>query len=168
MSENYPYIHSNITKNIWITGWEGSTNPSLLKLNNIKTVICLNLELKKSEQDMKMYEELGIKHYNFIMDDMPHVQIGAYFDKIYEVVMKSIKKGPVLVHCTMGISRSVTAVISVILRRTINKHPNSNTDTILAYVKKRRPCAQPNSGFYNQLKKYEELLKTLETPKTIK
>jgi protein-tyrosine phosphatase len=162
----YPYIHSNITKNIWITGWQGSINPTLLKQNNIKTVVCLNLELQKKAEDLKMYKDLGIEHYYFLMDDMPDVQIDGYLDRIYDVITKSIKRGPVLVHCTMGISRSVTAVMSVILRKTIHKRPDVNTDKILDYVKKRRPCAQPNQGFYIQLKKYEEKLRN-RTPKQL-
>lgn len=160
MDPTYSNIHSKITKNIWITGWEGSVNQKLLKQNNIKTIICLNLELNKKPTDLKMYKKLGITHHYFALDDMPHVPIEVYFDKIYDIVIESIKRGGVLVHCTMGISRSVTAVISVILRKAINKHPDANTDKIIEYIKKRRPCANPNPGFYYQLKKYEAKLRS--------
>jgi protein-tyrosine phosphatase len=159
---DYSHIHSKITKNVWITGWEGSINANLLKTNNIKTIICINKELHKKEKDLKMYKALGIDHHYIMLDDMPDVPIDMHFDRIYDLMMKSVRKGGVLVHCTMGISRSVTAVISVILKRSINKHPNANIDTILEYVKKRRPCAQPNPGFYAQLKKYEHRLRNID------
>lgn len=156
----YAHIQSKITKNMWISGWEGSINPSLLKYNNIKTIICINKELHKTDKDMEMYNKLGIKHHYIMLDDMPDVPIEKHFDDIFRIVMSSTKHGGVLVHCTMGISRSVTAVISVLLKKCIHKHPNANTDTILTYVKSKRLCASPNPGFYLQLKKYENKLRS--------
>lgn len=154
----YEKIHSNITKNIWISGWEGSIDKDLLIKNNIKTIICLNNELRKTKEDIKLYKSLGITHHYIQLDDLPNVPIDVHFDEIYNIVVNAIEKGAVLVHCTMGISRSVTAVISVILKKCIDKHPNVTTDSVLDYIQKRRPCANPNPGFYTQLKKYERKL----------
>lgn len=157
----YPYIHSKITKNTFVTGWAGSLNRSLLKANNIKTIICLNNELHKSRQIMHMYNELGIVHHYIVLDDIPSADIKLHFDRIFNIVTERLQYGAVLFHCTMGISRSITALISVILRKSLHKHPNVNTNTILKYVKKRRPCANPNPGFYDQLIKYENTLRGL-------
>lgn len=155
----YPLIHSQITKNTYLTGWEGSLNKHLLKLNNIKTIICLNKEFHKTPEDLEMYSKLGITHYYIDLDDIPSANLEYYFDKINNIVDRHIDRGAILFHCTMGISRSVSALISVILKRSLQKHPHVNVDAILQYVKKKRGCSNPNAGFYHQLKKYEHRLR---------
>ena len=52
----------------------------------------------------------------------------------------------VLVHCTMGMSRSATLVLVYLVR-----HLNMTLAEALMYTKERRPVASPNPGFMAQL-----------------
>jgi len=52
----------------------------------------------------------------------------------------------VLVHCTMGMSRSATLVLAYLVR-----HTNMSLAQALLHTKERRPVASPNPGFMQQL-----------------
>ena len=64
-----------------------------------------------------------------------------------------MKGGHILVHCKMGISRSASTVCAYLM-----KSLNWSLEQALAHVKKRRPIANPNDGFIEQLKIYEGML----------
>jgi len=59
----------------------------------------------------------------------------------------------VLVHCTMGMSRSSTIVIAYLM-----KHKDMNLATALQFTKERRAMVSPNSGFMKQLIEFEEAI----------
>ncbi len=60
--------------------------------------------------------------------------------------------GVILVHCKMGISRSATAVIAYLMRK-----DQKTRDNVLEEVKKKRPQANPNSNFMEQLLIWEQV-----------
>lgn len=64
----------------------------------------------------------------------------------------SKKSGRVLVHCTLGISRSVTIVAAYIMWRW-----GFCAARALRYIKEKRITASPNEGFIDQLLVWEEL-----------
>lgn len=62
------------------------------------------------------------------------------------------ESGRVLVHCTLGISRSTTIVAAYIMWRW-----GFRASQALQYVKKKRSATSPNDGFIDQLLVWEEL-----------
>lgn len=62
------------------------------------------------------------------------------------------QSGRVLVHCTLGISRSVTIVAAYIMWKW-----GSSATRALQYIQKRRNVSSPNEGFIDQLLVWEEL-----------
>ena len=64
------------------------------------------------------------------------------------------KGGSVLVHCQQGISRSSTVVIAYLIR-----YDNKTLEEALISVKSQRCIAQPNLGFWKQLKEFETYIR---------
>jgi protein-tyrosine phosphatase len=59
----------------------------------------------------------------------------------------------VLVHCIAGYSRSASLVVAYLIG-----HAALTFDEALALVKERRPVAEPNLGFANQLRAFERVI----------
>jgi len=57
------------------------------------------------------------------------------------------------VHCSMGKSRSSSVVIAYVMLK-----KKLNYDDAFKFVKSKRECILPNSGFVQQLKEFEEIL----------
>ncbi len=155
--------HSQITNNIFITNWKGSIDVDQLAANNIKYVLCLNFENKKTPQDYEMYGIMGIEHKYIKINDHPNACLYFHFPEIVEF-MKKEEKGNVLVHCSAGISRSTTSVIAYLLYKLYNKKEiNQFTSCrllpyVVRFVKRGRSYCNPNFGFLNQLHRFETYL----------
>lgn len=110
--------------------------------------------------DFKRYEHLqDFKHLQIDVDDIETENLLENFEKTGAWIKDALKKGDkgkpgvVLVHCAMGISRSVTVVLAYLLRE------NSSLDVsdALSLIQRARPQAHPNDGFMAQLKLYKEM-----------
>ena len=68
--------------------------------------------------------------------------------------------GKTLVHCIMGISRSVAVCVAYLMRYRgiVGKCNNIGAEEAVQYVKERRKYAGPNRGFMVQLLEYEKHL----------
>jgi|688.fasta_scaffold382230_2 protein-tyrosine phosphatase len=107
-----------------------------------------------------------IRHYIFGIDDDPTANIYTLFEKSYLIIMGAIQQERnILIHCRMGVSRSVTILISFFLMCLrchpeliipyIKKTQTTWTESILDYIRSRRSCASPNPGFIQQLIVFE-------------
>jgi protein-tyrosine phosphatase len=79
--------------------------------------------------------------------DESSVNIRKYFNATYDF----IDAGPTLVHCAMGISRSVSMVIAYLIRKR-----KMTLEQALQFVRSKRSIIRPNVGFMEQLKAFEE------------
>jgi protein phosphatase slingshot len=59
----------------------------------------------------------------------------------------------ILVHCKKGISRSASVVLAFIM-----KEKGWSLDESFEFVKNKRNCIRPNSGFLKQLEIYQGIL----------
>ena len=161
-----------ITNHIFIGDWESSIDREQLINNDIKTIICVN-DRFKSSKNMYLYEELNINHYHIQEYDIPLTNLLKYFNKTNKIIKNSIKNEEnVLVHCTMGISRSTTIVLSYLLYSNYINNNNTSEDEKLKilynYVKSKRDIVYPNIGFHDQLKSYENILINNNKKKSLK
>ncbi|CAL1396918.1 unnamed protein product [Linum trigynum] len=104
-------------------------------------------------------EEFQYKVVN--ISDSVNTNIAQYFDDCFDFIDESKRLGGgVLVHCFMGVSRSVTVVVAYLMKK---RH--MSLSQALQHVRSRRPQASPNPGFISQLQKFEQSLKEGENAK---
>lgn len=145
-----------IIPHLYISNWETSNNPYILKKYNIKAVISLETT-PKPDYILDYYNKNKIEHMYIYIHDSPDVNISEHFDETYEFIHKHIQKGDnVLVHCMAGISRSSTIILNYMLRISYesgqgNSCPCNLFKSVLEYARKQRPIINPNSGFQKQL-----------------
>lgn len=109
--ENVGFV-STITDKLYLSDWTWTCacNKAILEQYQIKTIICIN-EAKKTEKDLAVYEQLGIQHYQINMEDHYGENFAGQFDTLDTYFDYAEKTGNLLIHCTAGVSRSVTAVL---------------------------------------------------------
>lgn len=142
--------------NIYISNWACSIDEKLLQQNNIKYVLCINKELKKSDKDMELYQKLGITTLYIEADDHPTVPIRDIFDTAYKFIELSLTNdkpnGNVLIHCSMGISRSATIVLMYLMKKMKNSDGSSiSRQQAFDLLKSKRNAVNPNPGFWKAL-----------------
>jgi predicted protein tyrosine phosphatase len=97
----------------------------------------------------------GIQYKVLDIDDSPSTEEEENMLKAWPDVFEFIKSATsnVLVHCVSGISRSGATVIAYIMAM-----HHKTYDEALQFVRSKRPCVHPNSGFQRALKSFEETL----------
>ena len=96
----------------------------------------------------------GITFERVALDDKPHAQLSDHFDRCADKI-QSVRDagGCTLVHCVAGVSRSVAMCVAYLM-----KHEKLSLRAAFDDVKKRRPIARPNIGFFRQLIAFEKKL----------
>lgn len=107
-------------------------------------------------------EKTTAKRFFLIIYDSLDSDIGRYFKTVGSIIRKAERRGKrIFIHCHMGISRSVTLLISYLMR-----YYRMNVQRAIKYLRERRPYIQPNIGFLKQLYIYEDSLKRKMISKT--
>jgi hypothetical protein len=130
---------SKITDDIYISDAINAMDYQSLKLLGIKQILIAGNEIPR-------HGDLHFKVFHVKINDLPNENIKKYFNPSFNF----IKKNKTLVHCAMGMSRSVSIVIAYLMRANAMSYEEAH-----ATVKARRNIANPNSGFIAQLKQYE-------------
>eukprot|EP01062_Namystynia_karyoxenos_P063074 TRINITY_DN55898_c0_g1_i1.p2 TRINITY_DN55898_c0_g1~~TRINITY_DN55898_c0_g1_i1.p2 ORF type:complete len:248 (+),score=76.45 TRINITY_DN55898_c0_g1_i1:91-834(+) len=97
----------------------------------------------------------GVSRLHIALADSTEEPIAAVFQRAWDFIERGrASGGKVLVHCSRGISRSATLVISYLMR-----HQGLGLDAAFAVVQRARPCVDPNLGFVLCLERLEERLR---------
>ncbi|KZT12306.1 DSPc-domain-containing protein [Laetiporus sulphureus 93-53] len=84
--------------------------------------------------------------------DSSSVDIRPYLDATVRWIDDRLRRGVnVLVHCQQGVSRSAAIVIAYLIYT-----QNMTYDSAFNFVKRRRACIKPNSGFVKALQEWEQ------------
>eukprot|EP01017_Pseudomicrothorax_dubius_P036688 TRINITY_DN5277_c0_g1_i1.p1 TRINITY_DN5277_c0_g1~~TRINITY_DN5277_c0_g1_i1.p1 ORF type:complete len:223 (+),score=38.34 TRINITY_DN5277_c0_g1_i1:49-669(+) len=122
----------------------------LLQKCNITSVLSV------ADETNIIYPRTLIKSHlkvNYVVDS-PYFDIKPYFNDCIDFIERRRKKGDnVLVHCMAGISRSATVVIAYMM-----KVYGYSVREAFKYIASLRPIIKPNSGFYYQLREFEQEL----------
>lgn len=144
--KRYNEYHKNmskITNNMYITDINGARNTDLIRDKKINCIVSLT---KKT-----IFKASNVRYFHIQMDDIESVDFLSMTldtaDKVIELIQKD---QVILVHCYKGVSRSVSFVILVLVKQGIPY------DEALEFVKRKRPSANPNPAFREQLKDYSK------------
>mmetsp|Transcript_2100 Transcript_2100/g.4006 ORF Transcript_2100/g.4006 Transcript_2100/m.4006 type:complete len:254 (-) Transcript_2100:1-762(-) len=116
-------------------------------LDNFGIRHIVNCTLEKLDH----FEKDGVKYFHVHVDDSATADIAPYFRQTGEFIEQARQQSSkVLVHCTMGMSRSSTIVLAYLM-----EYHQMPLAVALGLAKDRRAMVSPNSGFMKQLSDFE-------------
>ncbi|KAL1211807.1 Dual specificity protein phosphatase 1B [Cardamine amara subsp. amara] len=139
---------SLIQQGLFIGSVAEATNKDLLKSSNVTHILTVAVALAPPYPLDFVYKVIEVV-------DRSETDLTVYFDECYSFIDEAIQSGgAVLVHCFMGMSRSVTIVVAYLMK----KHGMSFSKA-MELVRSRRPQALPNFGFISQLQQFEKSIR---------
>lgn len=160
LNDNNRNTISQITDNIYISGYLIGKNLSYLKNNNFTHVI--NCSLGSSMEyphdellNNQRYENEGIKYLSINLRDDPEIDIIYHFYQIIDFISsdKETSNQKILFHCIEGISRAPAMVAGYLMWK-----DNLTSLSAIELIKSKRNCIDINLGFNIQLQKWENYL----------
>lgn len=160
MSRGYA---SEIIPRLYISDLSFAENPSLLASHRITHIVSAlpdSISIPPPSVLPSQPVRMQVK-----VEDFPFAELAAHLPHTTKFIRDALKRDPearVLVHCAEGISRSVSVVAAFLMYL----YGWSPTEA-LGYIKEKRPVANPNFGFVQQLSEYgrDALGQRLETPR---
>ncbi|KAK4195542.1 protein-tyrosine phosphatase-like protein [Triangularia verruculosa] len=153
----------NGPEELFVGGIFGVNRPRVIhehKITHVLSVIQYSLDTLEDE----VYRPL--QHMTIDIDDMEDQDILVHLPKMVRFIQQGLheQKGAVLVHCAMGKSRSVTAIVAYLLwkhpqrfglgrgdAKVDAKEAKEAVQKAVELVRETRPIAEPNEGFMEQL-----------------
>merc|ERR1712029_672691 len=102
--------------------------------------------------ELPLEDSSDIKQMHIAMEDMPEADLLSNLEQGIDFISGAISsdRGPGLVHCRAGMSRSAAFVAAYLI-----KANGWNLKQALDLLTCRRPCVRPNEGFLRQLAAFE-------------
>lgn len=103
--------------------------------------------------DTPLPEASNILYLRIAVTDRPNADLSKHFDEVADMIEEVRQNGgKTLVHCVAGVSRSASLCLAYLI-----KYAGMNLKDAFQHVKNVRPRIRPNSGFFQQLRSYEEM-----------
>lgn len=136
---SYP---TKVNDNLYLGNIYNAADIETLKSNKITMIVNVSKTISN-------YFEMDFKYVNIKIDDINDEKFGEELMETVDKIRDEINRnGNVFVHCLMGSSRSVTVILTYLL-----KYDNKTLDEAYSYLKNIRPTININKTFYEQLKK---------------
>ena len=136
---------SKVLPNLYIGNYDDATNHMLLHANDITHILNCAYEI-----DSNHHKEC-FKNKKIHLDDASGQRLMPHIAEAYNFVDKAIEGGGIIIiHCAMGISRSVSTAIYYLMRKY-----NMTYDEALHLIQRSRSIAQPNQSFEGQLRQIQ-------------
>jgi len=134
-----------IVPNLVLGSYQASNCPKQLKAAGVTHILRVVPHEEPPYPDDFTYKEVKIA-------DQGSTCIGYFFDESIKFMDDAIQNGgTVFVHCLAGVSRSATFVCAYLMQK--NQWGFEKT---LEFVKEKRKCVNPNSGFRTHLALFEK------------
>jgi dual specificity phosphatase 12 len=131
-----------IIDNIYLGNWEDSIDIDKIRYNRIECILTLN---KRYVHPPGMMKSRGLCYKYISIEDSEDENILPYITESLDFIDRC--NGNILIHCTAGVSRSVSIVIAYLI-----KVYGMSYDQAYDYVENIRPIIQPNVSFEAQLR----------------
>lgn len=136
---------NQIIDNLWLGAISSSCNREALHDYKIETIISAILGSTAAYPFDFNYERAKLR-------DVEDEDIIEDLKRLLPIIhVEIVNKRGVLIHCAHGKSRSCTIVAAYLI-----KHKNMTTDEALHFIKSKRSQIDPNPGYINQLRQFEE------------
>ncbi|VDP73219.1 unnamed protein product [Echinostoma caproni] len=134
---------NEIITNLWLGSYPAIEDVPHLLRTGIRSILTVDM-VPLPETEFKYFECKFIE-----LRDEPSQDVLDILEEALDFIEQSLRNGSVLIHCTMGMSRSATVTIAYVMRKFRVSYDNA-----LDLVMKKR-IIYPNIGFVNQLKMFE-------------
>ncbi|XP_034039803.1 dual specificity protein phosphatase 18 [Thalassophryne amazonica] len=136
---------SQITPTLFLGGADATLNPALVAQKGITLIVNATLC-----HTCPLY--LGVECIRVPVCDLPSARLGDHFDRVAERIHGN-RSGSTLVHCAAGMSRSPALVMAYLMR-----YWGVTLRQAHRWVQEVRPSIRLNTGFWDQLLRYERRL----------
>jgi dual specificity phosphatase 12 len=133
---------NEIATGLYLTDFNNAKDYESLKQLGVRQILTIGKELPRHGEPL-------FKAMHVRIDDSPSENIKKHFNSTYNF----INRGPTVVHCAAGVSRSATIVAAYLIRRF-----KMSSDKALTHIWECRKVINPNYGFKQQLKQFEKEL----------
>lgn len=140
-----PQLHE-ILPDLYLGTEQAAQSIEILRANTISAVLSiLDYEISIPTDQVKQYKCIPIEDY-------PHVDLSPAIKKAIKFYEKTVKeKNPLLVHCSMGKSRSASIMVALVQHITKGTFADA-----MDFVETQRPVVDFNCGFKQQLLRRDE------------
>jgi len=146
----------------WIYVGDKTDAKNLKQLVNKRIKYVMNVTPKKCDGGVSNYHERNnaFIYCRVSLQDNASEDLSLHYDKAWEFFkrVKIREDGNILVHCNLGVSRSVAIVTSYLM-----KFQRYSLDEALTLVREARPQGRPNDGFMSQLEKLDAHLRETDS-----
>ncbi|NXU58910.1 DUS28 phosphatase, partial [Turnix velox] len=138
---------SEVTSSLLIGNARAACNEELLRREGV--TFCVNVTRQQPFPGLQQLRGIRVP----VFDD-PAEDLYRYFEPCSDAIEEAVKDGgKCLVYCKNGRSRSAAICTAYLMR-----HKKLPLKDAFEVVKTARPVAEPNTGFWSQLQRYEEHL----------
>ncbi|XP_009909682.2 dual specificity phosphatase 28 [Dryobates pubescens] len=142
-----------VTSSLLISNAKAACNEDLLTREGV--TFCVNVTRQQPFPSLQQVRGIRVP----VFDD-PAEDLYRYFEQCSDAIEEAVKSGgKCLVYCKNGRSRSAAICTAYLMR-----HQKLPLKDAFETVKAARPVAEPNSGFWSQLQRYEEDLQIQSSP----
>uniref|UniRef100_A0A1I8BL13 Uncharacterized protein n=1 Tax=Meloidogyne hapla TaxID=6305 RepID=A0A1I8BL13_MELHA len=139
---------SEILPGLYVGGLSSAYDEKQLTSNQIKAIVSIH----GGPGVHNFSSKFAVLHLT--LNDSTNENVIKHFNTVNSFVHEHrLRKENVLIHCLVGVSRSVCFCIAYLMTIT-----NLNYSNAMMFIKKKRICANPNYGFRKQLGKFGEKL----------
>ncbi|GAN06020.1 dual specificity protein phosphatase 19 [Mucor ambiguus] len=144
-------VSQQVIPHVWLGGYKALETVEFLEKNKITCILTLG--------HFKPYYSPGrFLHKIIPITDNPEANIIHYFPESTAFIDHAIKENHnILVHCLAGVSRSPTILTAYLMATQKLRWKEA-----LAIIKQTRPFVNPNPGFIEQLKLFQEMNYTFD------